>query len=65
MQTITASTVQTIVADLIRAKSTLAKNHADILERKIDTILRALMRGQILNAGVAADDACAFLASVR
>jgi hypothetical protein len=65
MQTIAASTVQTIVADLIRAKSTLAKNHADILERKIDTILRALMRGQILNAGVAADDACAFLASVR
>jgi hypothetical protein len=56
--------VKTIVADLIRAKGTMAKPNADILERKIDTILRALMRGQTLNAGVAADDALTFAASV-
>jgi len=58
------STIQTIVADLIRAKSTLSASNASILERKVDGILCALMRGQTLNAGVMADDALAFVASV-
>jgi hypothetical protein len=58
----TETTVQTIVADLIRAKANMAAAHASILERKIDGILRALMRGQVLNAGVMADDALLFVA---
>ena len=53
----TTATVQTIVADLIRAKASMTAENAEILERKVDGILRALMRGQTLNAGVAADDA--------
>lgn len=59
------ATIQTIVINLIRAKATLTKQNADILERKIDAVMMALMRGQVLNAGVAADEAATFLAAVN
>jgi hypothetical protein len=59
------TTIQTIVLNLIRAKATLTKQNADILERKIDGVMMALMRGQVLNAGVMADEAAAFLAAVN
>ena len=61
---ITAATVQTIVASLIAKKATMPKPMADILEGKLDNVLRALMRGQVLNAGVMVDDAAAFAALV-
>ena len=61
---ITAATVQTIVASLIAKKATMPKPMADILESKLDNVLRALMRGQTLNAGVMADEAAAFAALV-
>lgn len=59
-----ATIVRAYILDLIKAKAALTPAHAARLERKIDTALQALMRGQVENAAVAADEASAFLASV-
>lgn len=60
----TEASVRAAVVVLLREKAHLTKEQGAILTKKLDGVIAALIRGQVLNAAAAADDACSFVLSL-